>query len=627
MKTNKAKKLLCLAMGAMMVCGAAAGCGSRSSSSDVQFWVYGSMEEINMYRKLTDTFNSTYGAEHGITVNMSTKDSGMFSTISNMVNVESGPDVFIQIDNDWKQRFYGYHFTEIQEYVDQIDIDISDIRDVTLSRFRIDRATNSSDADDPLAALPLSSQPTAIYYNKTLFESAGIKVISVDEEDLDAWNAGEIADNTGKKKSDYGITIDVPAKGYYRSINPYYFDGVMTKTWKAPTSDEILIFNNRIAMNWDEIEDLAMLFSPTWNPQSTGSKVSKYGTDYGFFTEWWFNYGWSVGGDCLQDLTGNGNWNFSLLDPNPNYIVQSGTYTGAYTGTVYQVGETLDFKDKMDIAQGELVTADEEGDYYHSNGTKATIRSEVASAENLGELPSTLEAFTRYLKLGADTTSTAIGRADQEYTSAGINVSPNPNAFTGNVSCMTYFWSKRIPMAVNTSAYMSQVSKQSAANKANFEWDIAPLPIYKEYTSYEPDCDEVAVMGKKAGHSNTISMALKTKSPRKLEAVTFMVWAASAEGQKVCASLGFFPNQDYLMSEIKLQGTEAANLRVFTETIDSQRRGDWMYMPDHSWVEEWCTDLNADVRNGTKTYAAWYSPAIRRTNAALLEYSEWTVNN
>ena len=64
-------------------------------------------------------------------------------------------------------------------------------------------------------------------------------------------------DNAGKTKEDYGITIDVPAKGFYRSESPFV-NGV-SSSWVKPTAGEVLIFNNRIAMNWDELEDLAAL--------------------------------------------------------------------------------------------------------------------------------------------------------------------------------------------------------------------------------------------------------------------------------------------------------------------------------------------------------------------------------
>ena len=63
-----------------------------------------------------------------------------------------------------------------------------------------------------------------------------------------------------------------------------------------------------------------MIFTPAeqYNPEAG----TKFGTDYGYFTEWWFNYGWSVGGDCLTDLSGEGDWNFSLLDASPNYYAK-----------------------------------------------------------------------------------------------------------------------------------------------------------------------------------------------------------------------------------------------------------------------------------------------------------------
>lgn len=624
---NKANKMLCLALGAMMVCGSLAGC-NRKSSSDVQFWVTGSREEIDQYVRLVDAFNSSYGKDNGIKVNISTKDSsGYYTTIQTTANSENGgPDVFLQSDNDFKQRLYGHYFTEIQEYVDQVtDIDISDIRESAISRFRLNMETNTSNKTDPLQALPLDSQPSALYYNKTMFESAGIKVISVDEEDLEAWNAGTIADNSGKKKSDYGITIDVPAKGYYRSVSPYYFNGEMTNAWQKPIVGEVLIFNNRIAMNWDEIEDLAMLFSAETNPKQTGSSVSAYGTSYGYFTEWWFNYGWSVGGDCLQDLTGNGDWNFSLLDPNENYIVTSGTYTGAYTGTIYQEGETLDFKDKMDIAKDQVVVADDYGEYHYTSktGEIVEIREEVKNAENLAELPSTLEAFNRYLKLGAKTTA-MIGKEGEPHTSAGLNISPNPNTFVGTNTCENYFWSKKIPMIASTSAFMVTIAGN--AEKYGFEWDIAPLVVYKQYKDPEENRDlTVVAEGKSAGHSNTIAMVLRTKSPRKLEAVKFMMWAASEEGQKVRAGLGFFPNQESLMGDIVFKkGTTANNIKAFSEVLATQRQGDWMYMPDHKWVEEWCVPLNSYVRNDTMTYDEWYSPAIIDTNASLVEYKRFS---
>ncbi|MFR6640851.1 MAG: hypothetical protein ACLUSP_05645 [Christensenellales bacterium] len=146
--------------------------------------------------------------------------------------------------------------------------------------------------------------------------------------------------------------------------------------------------------------------------------------------------------------------------------------------------------------------------------------------------------------------------------------------------------------------------------------------MYKQYTDpSDPNCDEIKAKGKAAGHSNSVSMVMRSESGKKQKAVQFMMWMASKEGQKVRADLGFFPNQKELISEIKFKnGVAANNATVFSEALEFQGPGDWWYMPDHAWVEEWCVDLNADVRNGLMTYAEWYSPAIIDTNEYLKRF-------
>ena len=143
--------------------------------------------------------------------------------------------------------------TDMTQYLDAVnDIDVSDVYATTVDRLRYDRENNTSNSDDPLYGLPLDTKPSALYYNESMFEKAGIIVISVDEENLDAWNDGKVADNRGKTRADYeaehpelkGVTV--PNKGYYRSIYPYTVD----VGWTYPDENEVLVFNNRIAMNY-----------------------------------------------------------------------------------------------------------------------------------------------------------------------------------------------------------------------------------------------------------------------------------------------------------------------------------------------------------------------------------------
>lgn len=606
------KKFICVIFAAILFSVTLFGCGGVGNSN-VKFWVYGDESELEIYTIMTEEFNETYGKENGIKVDISTKPPGNYESLIQTVSTsKSGPDVFLCIEDNFKKWVNMGFLTDMTQYLDAVnDIDVSDVYATTVDRLRYDRENNTSNSDDPLYGLPLDTKPSALYYNESMFEKAGIIVISVDEENLDAWNDGKVADNRGKTRADYeaehpelkGVTV--PNKGYYRSIYPYTVD----VGWTYPDENEVLVFNNCIAMNWDEIEDLAMLFTPSYNT----SAAAEFGTDFGYFTEWWFNYGWSVGGDCLTDLSGNGDWNFSLLDYTPNFMVTGESYTGAYTGKTYTKGETLEHLDKFDIPAGELMTPDNEGGYTY-NGQKIGIRQSVTeAAENgtLTALPSTREAFTRYLKLGAEKTADIEGEG-------GLAISPNPLTFSTRTR-MNYFYSCKMAMLVDYSSYMATVSEQ--AEERGFKWDIAPLAVYKEYVApLDPDCDETVVVGKTAGQSNSKAMVSRENSQNKESAAKFIKWMASKAGQTIRAENGHFPNQKELMSRVVFPGYAPANVKAFSEALEFQGAGDWWYMADYEWINVWAVPLNSEVRNGKMTYDAWRADAVNDTNERLKLY-------
>lgn len=606
------KKFICVIFAAILFSVTLFGCGGVGNSN-VKFWVYGDESELEIYTIMTDEFNETYGKENGIKVDISTKPPGNYESLIQTVSTsKSGPDVFLCVEDNFKKWVNMGFLTDMTQYLDAVnDIDVSDVYATTVDRLRYDRENNTSNSDDPLYGLPLDTKPSALYYNESMFAKAGIIVISVDEENLDAWNDGEVADNRGKTRADYeaehpelkGVTV--PNKGYYRSIYPYTVD----VGWTYPDENEVLVFNNCIAMNWDEIEDLAMLFTPSYNT----SAAAEFGTDFGYFTEWWFNYGWSVGGDCLTDLSGNGDWNFSLLDYTPNFMVTGESYTGAYTGKTYTKGETLEHLDKFDIPAGELMTPDNEGGYTY-NGQKIGIRQSVTeAAENgtLTALPSTREAFTRYLKLGAEKTADIEGEG-------GLAISPNPLTFSTRTR-MNYFYSGKMAMLVDYSSYMATVSEQ--AEERGFKWDIAPLAVYKEYVDpLDPDCDETVVVGKTAGQSNSKAMVSRENSQNKESAAKFIKWMASKAGQTIRAENGHFPNQKELISRVVFPGYAPANVKAFSEALEFQGAGDWWYMADYEWINVWAVPLNSEVRNGKMTYDAWRADAVNDTNERLKLY-------
>lgn len=608
-------------------------CGSTKNSSTVTFWIKGTATQLEMYEALKNEFNKSYGTSHGIEVVTVQKPNGSYNNnVLITAGSSNGPDVFLVEDALIKSWVAGKYMKPItDEYNAITDINMGESTETSFKRLRYNEKNNSSTPNDPLYGVPVDIQPTALYYSKTKLEEAGIIVISVDESDMDAWNAGTLADKNGVRKTDIkkldGITV--PKKGFYRSESPYYYNGDRTKDWVKPTDSEVMVFNNRIAMNWDEVEDVAMLFSAAYNPKKGQASVSEYGTKYGYFTEWWFNYAWSVGGDCLNDLTGNGEFNFSLLDPNPNYLVVGDKFVGR-TGKTYSKGEIVSFLDKMNIADNELLVPDEWGDYLKADGSGKAglwsgITSETAkgSASTLAEIPSTKEAFLRYLKLGSSKTANIDGEK-------GLEISPNPSVVNAR-GLTSYFLSGELVFAANTSTYMVEWADRAAAY--GMQWDLAPLVTYKRYTDpSDPQCDEVEALGKTSGHSNAMSLVVRNGSDKTDKAVAFLKWVAGLDGQRVRASEGFFPMQKSLLGDLKFQGGIAPNnVSVFSEALEYQTPGDWWYMKDSAWVERWCTDLNASLRNGNMTYDEWLNgthkdsvaggKVVVRTNEYLKNYN------
>ena len=605
------KKIGSVTMAVMLLGGTVSFAGCNKSSDKLQFWIYGDERELETYTLMTEEFNNTYGKEHGIEVEASAKPVGQYnSLIQNTARAESSADIFFVVEDYFKQWVEMGFMQDLTQYFETIDdIDISDISENTLMKYRYDEELECTTSDSPLYGMPVDTRPTALYYNEDVFIEAGITVISVDEEDMDEWNAGKIADRRGNYKSDYAklANITVPKKGYYRSETPYTQD----TGWTKPANDEILVFNNRIPMNWDEIEELGMIFSV-----STNADASRlYGTEYGYYTEWWFNYGWSVGGDCLADLTGTGYWNFSLLEETPNYMVAVDEYTGAFTGTVYKKGDFLEMTDKLAVEKGQRLVPDDQGGYT-LNGEKVGLRASVETDAVAGKLtayPSSREAFERYARLGTNT-NVLIGDA------YGLQLSPTPSVFSnsGRLS-INYFIGGDLAMVVEQSSYIPTVVKD-----AKFHWDMAPLAQYKEYEDpTDPDNDTVVRRGKLAGHSNSRGLVTRKKSVEKKgdQIARFIMWMASEDAQKIRAQKGLFPNQDSLHDEIDFGDNAPTNMAAFSDAMKYQTPADWWYLKNFTWIDMWSIPLNTKLRNNVEgySYQDWIDEAVSASNEELLD--------
>lgn len=610
---------MCLATACIVT---ASGCGGKTGSgTKIRFWTTGDYVIQDAYKAVVDAYNKGQGKIDGVTVSHTNKaDTGYRDVISQYVYLSTGPDVFMMHDRYLKQDVASNAATDLTSYyaAEPGDLELDSIWSGSVLRFRYNKDTKRSGKEEPLWALPVDTQTTAIYYNKTAMEKAGIIVISVAASDLNAWNNNEIADAFGKKKSDYPTLsgISVPEKGYFRN-DSFLRQSDDSINWTKPVAGTVLVFNEKIPMNWDEIEDLAFLLTKDENPDSA--------TAYGYYTEWWFNYAWSVGGDCMEDVSNKGSWVFSLGDWTENYIVKEGkTYTGAYTGTVYRAGETLELLDKLDCSVSDKITADDKGGY-KKNGqplgdrgnavtSDSATRPEVLEAVSdgtLDRLPSTREAFTRFTRLAGDRTK----------VSSSLDICPIPDNLTMG-SSITEFTSGNVAMMLERSTKMPTIS---AYVQDSFEWGVAELPAYKLYENpTDAGDDTVKIRGKQAGHSETYGIYMRPRSEHKEEAWKFMRWLAGPEGQRVKAQYGLLPNQsENIQVYYDSMRKAGVNLDPFAEGAEWQQPGDWWYLESYVWIEDWAGALNTQLRNGNLSLNDFFNIHIKSTNEAMKFYGVW----
>ena len=591
------KKVLSIVLVAVMILGMTSltACGGNSGNVTVDFMYGGNIAMAEMFNILITEFNSTVGAEQKITVKGVPKSGDLSGILAQQLPSSSGPDVVVLSD-----EYFKMYTQYLEDLTGQIDTAVlNDFYPQLASRYHYDIANTTSNSDDPLYGIPAYNDTTVLYYNKTALEAVGVICISVPQSDLEAFNGGA-ADKNGKTAADYGISVTVPAKGFYRSEYPYVpgegeTDG---SAWAVPGSGEVLIFNDRIPMNWDEIEDLGMICTKEWNSDSK--------TQYGYYTEWWFNYGWSVGGNCLEDLSGEGKWTFALQSDVPNYIVAEGkTYTGVYTGTVYQAGETLDRKDTLAADAGADIGYETDNKTYFNytvGGEKAEPRDMSAQITDgtLIELPSTRTAFSRFAYLAG------IG---------GLDVCPYPSAFNGT-SSVSYFTSGTLALLVE------KISNHATVEKTmRDDWGIAPLPEYKVYENPEdPADDTVAYKGASATHSIGYCASINKKTSVKDASLTFLNWLAT-DGQKVLAQKGYVSSRQS-DKEVCAQNLSYKNSNVVMDSISSAQAGDWWYMPDRGWIDTWATPLNQKVRYGQMDLEQFLFGYIEESNKRLAEYKQ-----
>ena len=541
-------------------------------TTDITFWGYGDENEIGVFTELVKQFNQLYdGIIH---VNYETKGNADYGTAAKnaLRSSKAKVDVLYVGDSDFKSYAELGYLEPLDRYIENSkEIVLNDMWATSVNRFKYDTRTTTQDGPDAhYWGIPKDIGPTVVYYNETYFNNAQVKVISVAKEDLAAFNSGA-KDSRGKTKAEYGIECTVQEKGYFVDTNG--------QKW----------FNNQVPMSWSECVELSTIVQDANRTKLNDPSI------YGYYTEWWFNYGWSVGGDCIEyvpsddpEYTG-GYWDFTLMDPTPNFIVADDNTEGVtVNGKKYNAGEIIAWGDKL----------------VDPAATNKTIRPELetlVTEGKLNKLPSQRDAFVEFVRVGQKTS------VQVEEGMPGYGICPAPTSVGGDAGKVAAFAGGKVAMLVD--GRWSTVNFRKKMDGI-YDWDVCPLPQYKEY--YE-DGDtipegkmigDVKVHGVEAAHSGSVALCVNAKSSKKNAAWIFCEYIGGKTGQEAQALSGFaIPSQKELAnSEVFLQSDKnPRNAIVFVRAAEFETPGDWWYLRDKMWIDDWAGVLNGDVRNGTKT--------------------------
>lgn len=429
--------------------------------------------------------------------------------------------------------------------------------------------------------LPNGGIPSVLYYNTEMLANAGINVISIAESEI----AG-----TGYQPHGYAEYKTAPVAGLKASVN-----NAGQTVYK--------VFNNKIPMNWEEFRYLMKHMQ----------KVS--GCTYSYFSEYWFEYGWSVGGDCIGWDAAQGEYVFTLNDKNANLLAVADVNVN---GTEYKAGEVLSYEDK---------------EYLHANPS--------ALNDNFYALPSTYEAFLEFNRLGVPADKTTDIDEDGNAIK-GYGLAPNNTS-----SVDSYFKAGTSPFV----AYRYSSAPIYAAANVKGKFDIAPEQQYRLYKGgslvegndfeniqvkvigetyggsvYTGELEKVngtAIVGRSTTYSLNYSLSIaKNSDPSEYEAsFKFASWLAGPEGQKLIAKGNeVIPNQTTIAysEEFLNSSTKAVNnLWAAVYANENADLGDWSYFDEGSWVTAWSSMLNVNVRKGDMTLTAFFSQKVNQANNAL----------
>ena len=390
------------------------------------------------YNELVSTYNSTQGVEDNVYVEMIPNSGSVGNLKSILTGASSRYDVIMVEDQQFKglametNRSGESVFVNLEDYLtDDVKeaMDWEQIPESLLNCWRFNTEKSAEIGNKYLAgegadllAMPFNNSVHMLFYNTKIFSDMGINLVSVAEEEC---GVGEYEKLMAHGYAEYAESYGAPYEGAVLSKND-----LGESVYK--------VFNDRVPMSWAELRCLARSYQ-----RYAGSGY------YGFMSEWWFSFGWSVGGDCIGWNTETNSYDFAIGDKDANYLALNDI---TVNGTQYSQGEVLDYEDMK---------------YLHANSS-----AYQAIESDLYELPSMYDAFLEYNRLGIPSGKPAT----DDGTKMGYGVAkPTTENRTKE------FTSGESPMLIETSTDINLFKGTAVAN--NF--DVAPTPQYREFEGEE----------------------------------------------------------------------------------------------------------------------------------------------
>lgn len=619
----KGKKIIAACAAGIMTAVSAvmAGCGGPQlppgASEDtvvIEYAVVYDTYNLEVYRELVDTYNNGQGLEDEVYV-VPKYESGTMSNLTTLLARDCRYNVVTLYEDQFKQIAALDYLLPLDSYLTadvQNAMQWSEIPEGMTNRLRFNATPDengryTAGTGTNLVALPIGDDPQVLYYNTEIMGLRDIVVISVAEEDLEAYNA------------EHGTNLK--AHGY-AEYTPEFVGGDLAAEASLNENGQsvVKVFNNRIPMSWEELRCLAKSFQTGWEDYRA--------YEYGYLAEWWFNYGWSVGGDCIGWNEETGEYELTVTQDTDNFLVLADDGI-TVNGTEYAQGDILFYEDAM---------------YLNNNASEKTRLTE-GDQPSLYIMPSQYDAILEFESLMVPETA-EVDDENYGYGVASPDTSDRSRRFLTGNDC---------PLLNEAFSRGNSYAGSALAGK----WDMAPLAQYREFEGgrvyyadgitsgegkfaneylkvigeeydgevYTGDVktawNDTPIVGEAVSCSRNYMVAIprNSDSAEYDAAMKFVSWLVGPEGQKILAQGNtMVPNQtSYAMSAEYLESEDRLSDNVWAAAFASQNSdiGDWAYFDQSTWINNWSSDFNGAVRLGQKTLTEFFNDVKTAANNAL----------